>query len=266
MILTKILNRAAPVPGVGQLAELANERQFAKPTSRGMCRGVFETFEAAAASAPTSLGLGYDQPSAALMYKDRLHQVYPYDYPVMFWLERRLNAARRVFDFGGHIGLSYYGYRKYLSLPADLRWTVYDVPAVVAEGIRFAEEQGVAQLDFTNDYQQASEADIFFASGSLQYLAEPLDQRLKSLAKLPQTVIVNQLPSTAGTRYFTLQNIGTAFCPYLIESLPTLLRDLQNLGYRLLDQWKAPEKQCYIPLHPTKCVSGYDGFIVELER
>ena len=41
-------------------------------------------------------------------------------------------GARRLFEFGGHVGVAYYAYRSHLTLPEGFSWTVCDVPAVAA--------------------------------------------------------------------------------------------------------------------------------------
>jgi putative methyltransferase (TIGR04325 family) len=69
------------------------------------------------------------------MYLERTKVIYPADYPVMFWLEKFIGeGCRKFFDLGGHIGVSYYAYQLHIGYPQDLRWTVCDVPAVVAKG------------------------------------------------------------------------------------------------------------------------------------
>ncbi len=61
---------------------------FAANKDANLFRGVFDTFEAAEASAPATRPLGYDNSAAASMYMDRTRKTYPTDYPVMFWLQK----------------------------------------------------------------------------------------------------------------------------------------------------------------------------------
>ena len=62
------------------------DKAFFANRAIGCHRGVFRTFEEAAASAPTSLPLGFDHASAGQMYRDRLDTLYDSDYPMMVWL------------------------------------------------------------------------------------------------------------------------------------------------------------------------------------
>jgi hypothetical protein len=69
-------------------------------------------------------------------------QIYFYDYPGLFWLGRSIDAGlTRVFDLGGHIGIKYYAFRRVLSYPDSLRWTVCDVPSVVEQRPRLAAQR-----------------------------------------------------------------------------------------------------------------------------
>jgi putative methyltransferase (TIGR04325 family) len=223
----------ASMPGLTQALAAQYEQRFARNTTENLFRGVYPSFEAAAASAPKSRPMGYDNPDAALMYRDLLHTIYPSDWPVLFWLQQCFaQGSSRVFELGGHIGISYYAYQAAMTYPQSLRWVVSDVPAVMDRGAAFAHHKdALGKLSFEADFAQAAEADVFMALGVLQYLPETLGQRLRSLRRLPAHVIVNLTPlhSDAAPKdnagrppvssppldgtYFTLQSIGTAFCP-----------------------------------------------------
>ena len=52
-----------------------------------------------------------------------LEQVNPRDYPLLFWFSELFReGATSVFDFGGHIGVKYYAFQRYLPYPDNLRW------------------------------------------------------------------------------------------------------------------------------------------------
>ena len=171
------------------------ERRFAGDCY-GCFRGVFETFEEAIQSAPRTKSVGYDNEELALEYQQMLEQenwehssrlVAPYDYPVMFWLGEILGHGdvKSVFDFGGNVGIHYYGYRKYLEYPETLRWFVCDVPAIVKVGKTIAEKRDcTTSLVFTCSFQDVNGKDVFLASGSVQYV-EDLSQVL-SVRKKPR--------------------------------------------------------------------------------
>src|SRR5262245_47101503 len=82
--------------------------------SPGTFSGVFRTFAEATASAPPNQKIGYDHDELADLYADRHFKVLPSDYPVLFWLERVFRNASTLFDFGGHLGIQYNSYQKYL--------------------------------------------------------------------------------------------------------------------------------------------------------
>jgi putative methyltransferase (TIGR04325 family) len=202
------------------------DREFEANRDANMFRGVFATFAEAAASAPPSLPLGYDNPQSAAMYMDRTRKVYATDYPVMFWLQRLFAEGRaRIYEVGGHVGVSYYAYRRYLAYPQALRWTVHDVPAVMEQGRRLAAEKDSArQLGFSDRFDEASGCEVLLAQGSVQYLPELICDRVAALAARPAHVILNLTPLHERLSYFTLQSVGTAFCPYRVSASGEFLR------------------------------------------
>jgi putative methyltransferase (TIGR04325 family) len=238
------------------------EKAFAENRDANLFRGVFPSFEAAQASAPKSLPLGYDNPASAEMYMDRTRKVYASDYPILFWLDRLFReGVTSVFDLGGHIGVSYYAYRRFLTYPKTLRWVVHDVPAVVRHGRELAPKMDRdGYLGFSDGFEGADGFDVLFASGSVQYLPETLATRLARLKQAPRHILLNLLPVHERETYFTLQSVGTAFCPYRIASAESALADYQALGYTLVDTWENPEKSCLIPFHPEHSLDRYFGF------
>lgn len=261
-----MLQRILKVPGVRQLYARRFERAFAGNWV-GAFRGVYWSFEQARAAAPATKPLGYDNQAAAAMYGDRFDTVQPADYPVMLWLDRAMRlGARSVFDWGGHVGLLYYGYRKYLAYPEGFRWKVQDVPQVVQLGRELAEKNGVgAALSFTNDVADATGHDFLLASGSLQYLQDEVTlwSEVGRMSRQPRWVAVNKLPLTEGETFYTLQNIGTAYCPYRVFNSAQFLRGMTDLGYRVVDRWFNPDCSCELPLNPERNVKWYSGVLFE---
>ena len=256
----RALRSIAFSPPVRARLQARYERYFATAERAHLFRGVYGSFEEAARAAPDSKPVGYDNPGPASMYRDLLETVYLSDYPVLFWMARAIGpGTRRLFDLGGHVGVRYYGFRTRLALPESLTWQVMDVPAVVQTGRELAAERRASNLKFTDRRDDLVGADILFASGSLQYLERPLHEILAPLPEKPAHVIINQLPMHDGAAYYTLQSIGTAFCPYRIEDRPGLLAGMAALGYDQLDAWRTPEKFCPIPFHPKHSVRGYEG-------
>jgi putative methyltransferase (TIGR04325 family) len=232
----------------------------------GCCLGIFQNWEQAASAAPETRPLGYDHVAGSLMYRDRLVTIYPSDYPMMLWLQKALfEGVRKVFDLGGHIGLSYYAYQKVLQLPADLSWVVHDVPAVMQAGRQEAVQlDPMHRLSFSDDFLDAAQADLLFTSGCLQYLQETLAQRLGALPRRPQWVLVNLLPLHEEHEFWTVQSIGTAFCPYRIQQAHTFFADMSHLGYQPLDTWENLEKSCWIAFDPEHSLDRYHGVAFQL--
>jgi len=225
-------------------------------------RGVFESFEDAQASIPSSNVSGYDNTESADLYRERTRRIFINDYPMIYWLGRWFaEGAHRVFDVGGHIGIAYYAYQKYLAYPQGLSWTVMDVPAVNASGARWAAEHDARrQLHFADEIGAASGSDLLFAAGSLQYLSYSLGDALAAMPKRPRFLLLNSVPIHMRESYFTVQNIGVACCPYRITAERDFLGVLSALGYELQDRWENPLRSCIIPFHPERSLDRYFGF------
>ncbi len=258
----RVVNRIADLPLIRGYRERRYARYFAANRDENLFRGIFESFDAAQRSAPETRPLGYDNAESASMYLDRTRKTYPTDYPVMFWLQKLLaNGCTRVFDLGGHIGVSYYAYRKYLNYSPSLQWAVHDVPAVMAQGRKFAAEKDKdGHLTFCDRFDDVEGTDVLMALGSLQYLPEALVDRLRRLRAPPKHLILNLMPLHEKHSYFTLQSIGTAFCPYRITAVGEFLRSFEDFQYKLVDSWENPDKSCEIPFFPKHSLDRYHGF------
>jgi putative methyltransferase (TIGR04325 family) len=186
----------------------------------------------------------------------------------VYWLGRLLaEGQRRVFDLGGHIGVSYYGFGNYLEFPDDLQWQVHDTPATMAAGREWARDHDPARrLGFADSPDAADGQDVLVASGVLQYLDYTLPELLGRLAAPPPHVLLNQTPMHPGKGYFTLQHIGIAICPYRVMAAPGFLADMQALGYRVVEHWEAYERHIRVPFEPQCSIDCYRGFYFRRER
>jgi len=103
------------------------------------------------------------------MYLEVLDSLREWDDPILFWLSRFPGTLSKVFDYGGHVGILYYGFSKYLRFPDAFQWTVCDVPAVTRAGRDLATKRRAGQLSFTNEPRDIEEGyGVLLASGSLQ--------------------------------------------------------------------------------------------------
>jgi putative methyltransferase (TIGR04325 family) len=261
-VVSRVLEATRHFPPLLRLRRERYRRNF--PEWPGAFLGAYSTFAEAAASAPSTHPLGYDSDGAAKMYDDRMSRIYPSDYPVLFWLQSLLARKREgahLVDFGGHAGLAYYAYERYLTYPDDLTWTVVDVPAVVKRGQELAAERGRSQLRFTSDPASVGRHDILLASGSPQYLESPdLFETIGSVGRLPDHLVLNRIPIHDRFTYVTLQYIVTAFCPYRIFRRADFLEGAQARGYDVVDEWENLEHSSMQPFDSDHSVPSYRGF------
>ena len=256
-----LVEKMRNVPLLKQIMRWRDRRKFCR--SRGGCFwGVYNTASAALSDVPPRKNLGYDNEASADLYRDQIGKINSHDYPLLFWLAKIVANECSIFDFGGHFGIKYYNFRKYLPLAPNARWVVYDLPQVVVSGREWAKTHGETSIEFV-DVFAGFESDVFFASGSLQYLDHRVSQTLGRMKRLPKHVLIGSLPVNQ-EGYFTLQNIGVAVCPYQVFGLLELKRDMESTGYELIDSWREPEKGCYIPQYPRHTLRHYMGFYFRL--
>ncbi|HEX4267572.1 MAG TPA: TIGR04325 family methyltransferase [Steroidobacteraceae bacterium] len=248
------------LPVLRQLGSLAYSAHFnAAGGQSRLFRGIYSSFAEASRHIPPNRLEGYDnEPSAHRLAQERL-RIFPFDYPVMFWLSRLLPECRLLFDLGGHVGISYFAYRRYLTYAADLNWLVCDMPAIVALGRKIAADESAPNLGFTTTLEQVAHADILLAAGSLHFIEDPFAS-LRAAAALPRHLILNKVPAYELPSAVTLHNMGSAFCPYHLFNRAEFVREVERLGYRLLDEWKSPDISCRIPYFASHSIPAYTGF------
>lgn len=226
--------------------------------------GVFPDRDTALRSIPRrDTPVGYDNDQAAGYYREFLDRVAANDYAVMFWLRQILQSGR-LFEVGGHVGVAYYAYQRYLTHPTGLEWQINDTAAVCEAGRLLAEQRNARSLSFTTDLSRGDGADIFLSIGALQYLDVSLPDILGSYVARPPHVLINMTPVADRGPYFTLQNIGVSVCPCRIESRDALLAGMAGLHYELIDSWKNPGKFCRIAFRPRDSLDHYEGYYFRL--
>lgn len=255
----RVSKNAWRLPGVGQVLELDYKRAFARrPANR--FRGVYASFAEAEASIPAGERVGYDHEELAGLYRHRMEKANQSDYAVLFWMKGLLDARSFVFDFGGHVGVSYHGWRNYLNYPRGLRWLVHDMPAIVKVGAELARERPSHGLEFTSDVADARGCTIMLTAGSLQYVDITLTELLAKVGSLPQHLILNKLPVYDGESFVTVQSTGRAFHAYRIYNRAEVITEAAALGYRLVDDWANREQHCEIPFTRGRDIDAYSGF------
>lgn len=223
-------------------------------------RGVYSSFADAQRAAPRIKPLGYDAANSADWYLNRHDSVRHEDYPVLFWMREAFEDSRSVFEIGGHVGVAYYGFEQVLTYPADLMWTICDVPSVVSAGEALALSRGRKSVRFVTNAGQVEGADIVLAAGALQYIDTPsLSETVASFRVRPKHVLVNTTPVYDGPAFITLQSIGSAYCAYRVFNHEEFVRSLTTIGYSLVSTWQQ-ERAFRLPRHPEKAFNHYTGF------
>ncbi len=235
-------------------------RRFA--AARGkvrLFRGIYDSYEAAAASAPSTLPVGWDNAVSAGRLQHERDVIFAADYPVLFWLRGLLGDNRSVFDLRGNVGTSYFAFRRLLPYPPDLTWLVHDVPAVVQHGQALALAETAPGLRFTEDCAELAAADILLMKGSVHFLPDPI-RFLRTAGPLPRHVLVNKVPLYERESAVTLETNGVSFCPYHLLNRQQFVSVFTDQGYRCVDTWRNYDLNCYVPFYPDHSVPYYSGY------
>jgi putative methyltransferase (TIGR04325 family) len=217
--------------------------------------GVFPTYAEAKAHVPRKFNQGFDAPNL-----EGFEEAIPErDQKSLQILGTIFPKVRRLFDFGGNVGICFYQYRAKLTYPHDFQWVVCDVPFVNEKGRELATKRCETQLVFTDDRKQAEGADIFMTNGALQYLEESLADILTPLVDKPAHIIVNRVPLCDHPAFFTLQHMGYSVVPYCIGNVTEFVQSIEKLGYLMTEAWEN-DRFCDILLRPDIKVSHYYGF------
>ena len=219
------------VLGVPLARELYFKRTFRQRSPA--CKGIYTSFSDARRDVPVDA-----LPTAKDNYnEDRLDTLNFCDYPVVVWLLLLLPTAHYVFELGGSIGMGYFAYRRYVPLPAEFRWVICDLPEVIEAGCEVARKRGDTNLSFTIEREVEGDPDVYFTSGTLQYIEEPFTDVLRNLRRLPPHVIVNRVPMVGKEPYITLQHGGERFIPYKVVNREEFIAEMETIGYETVDTW-----------------------------
>jgi putative methyltransferase (TIGR04325 family) len=144
-------------------------RKYLSPRGRGFHSGHFETFAQARAWLPPSPEFSHDKFTEEYV-NERSRRIWPFDYPVLFWLREAFSAgATSLLDIGGSIGNQYYAYQHYLRYPATLQWRIQELSAFIQQGRDIARQRGADALSFADDWPVAwLDSDIWMAAGVLE--------------------------------------------------------------------------------------------------
>jgi putative methyltransferase (TIGR04325 family) len=260
-------------PFSNALRFFAHKTEFAhgRPLHGFGFSGLYDTFEEAQRSIPSSKKAGYDHAEMAELDQTSPGNLNYQDYSVLFWLQRILPEIGTLVDFGGHFGELYYAYRNYLKFREDFVWRICDVPAIIEGGKKLAERLGAPNLQFSINAEDAEGADAFLAAGSLQYLPDGfLASTLGRLRKKPRHVFVHRTPLHEEKTFITVQatavkTSGPVFCPYTIAHRRKLIDAMAAIGYAVVDSWKT-KRSLEVPFCPDCRLDFYSGIYFRLEK
>lgn len=234
---------------------------MARRDHAGLFSGRYASYAEALTAVPATRLAGWDNSDSASLWVDKIDPVVLSTYPLFFWLRQLLTDSSKVIDIGGSIGLTYYGYRRFASMPAGVRWTVVEVPAIAQQGTQIAQRRGESQLHFVSSPAQSGAGDVLIAAGALQYMEHGVPGLLESLPGKPRYVLLNKVPLVAYADCWTLQNYGPAVCPYHLFNDERFLQYFTDRGYQLRDRWSVEDLSCLIPFHPELFVRRFSGLL-----
>ncbi len=212
------------------------------------------------AKAKAHIPPGHDkEPDESKLFHDFWLGVRDEDFPVVRILTGLLPNVNTIFDLGGNNGICFYQYRTQLAYPPGMRWIVCDVPSVNEAGRQMALKRGETQLDFTDHREDGSGVDVYLTTGTLQYLEKPLDVLLASLKEKPRNVIVNRVPMTETSTFYTLQKTTHVIHPYYVANRADFIASIEALGYKLVEEWKN-DRTCEVILRPDRQIRHFHGF------
>jgi putative methyltransferase (TIGR04325 family) len=249
------------LPAVRGWVDARLYEHFLSPSGFTSFYGVYESFEDARRHLPASRA--FDSTEIAALMDERQHRLYPYDYPVVYWLrEAFLAGATSVFDIGGSVGVHFHAYRRILPYPDGLRWLVCEVPASAAMGRELARRLGTQGLEFV-DRLDASDvrAQVWISAGALHYIEDADPGRMLAACPQPPThLLLNKLPLYEGPAFVVAQNIGPgAYSPTWVYNRARFVAGIEAQGYELVDTWRVPEREFYLPGHPDKSFGAFTG-------
>lgn len=222
--------------------------------------GVYQGWKDAEQAIP---GTNRDSAAAELIRVAKLNyrEMYPRDYPVLFWVSTLLRKGIRIFDFGGSIGITYYTFSRFLTYPEGMQWLVFDQPEVVAFGRELATREGAVHLQFTTELFDLEGTDLLVACGSIHYIETPFWDLIARLVDGPKHIILNKVPITDGPSFVTLTHYqGGSIVPLHVFNRSEFNASIAACGYTMVDSWRNPEVSIKLPMHPSHSVSALSGF------
>mgnify|MGYP002620894747 CR=1 FL=1 len=247
----------------GGLGNLAAKRHVIH--RRRDLTGAYPDVATALAKVPRGALGGYDHDEVVSVKRDKMAEIQEWDYPVIYWLGRILGEHEgplRLLDAGGHVGTKFIAFRRLLDL-SRVDWAVHDLAPMVRAGRTMASELGLGpNLSFVTSVPEAGPRDLLLCSGLLQYLDRPLAQLVAEMPSPPRHIVINKVALREGATVVTLQKAGPCYLPYQIRNRAEFERELDALGYTLLDRWEIPSLSHRIDSHPELGTTTSAGYVL----
>jgi len=231
---------------------------------QGLHYGIYDSFQQARSAVPADV-TGW-QPDDNGWYISQYQKVEIIDYPILFWLQRLIKPGCLLFDFGGHVGVSYRKYAPYLDYPEDFRWIVGEQAVMVKRGEEMLDRVADRHLSFVTDFKLAEAATIFHSAGCIQYVERPLVDLLAELDHLPQHLILSKVPLYQQPTKVTLQNTGYSITPNWLFNQDRFIEGICQLGFELVDLWPCPGRMNHIPFFQAYDVRTMSGLYFRRKR
>jgi putative methyltransferase (TIGR04325 family) len=226
---------------------------------------VFDSLsEAVAAARPYAEG-GHENAEHAKLLMSLAEVPRPSDYAAFFHMRGLILDGAKILDFGGSIGNLFYLYDRYLNLPPDCIWLVFELPAWVELGQNVATKRGESRLRFTRKWEDATGAELLIASGSLHYFDTPLSQMVSELPEKPSHILINRTPLINGPTKATVQDGGTHRVGCVLYNRTEFVTAFEAIGYEVVDSWKAWELSLKVVGKPESSALPYSGFFFRLK-
>ena len=255
--LLKTTIRSVVVPARNMLAQV--QSQTPRPPR---FTGAFKSYDEAVANTRKSSLIGYDNDEIVTVSQEAMTKIASWDYPVLFWLERLIKPETHIVDAGGHVGTKFLAFRRLLDL-TQVRWTVYDLPALVRAGKEMlTKDATIKGLGFSDKLGTVERVDILLASGLMQYLDKSFAQLISELPNKPDKIIINKVATRDGETLVTLEQIGSAQVAYQIRNREALEQSFGEAGYEILDDWVIPDLAHRIATHQHFGPSTSRGYVL----
>ena len=218
--------------------------------------GAYPSYAEAMAHVPKEFVEGEDEHKIFMVFTDEVQKSH---LQIVRILSGLMGEVKTLFDLGGNVGYCYYQFRSEITYPPEFHWTVSDLPVVNKAGRKLARERGETQISFTDNRTDASGADVYLSTGTLQYLEKPLAGLLEELKEKPRHILINRVPMTNGDAFYTLQHTGHSILPYYYANHDRFVSSIEALGYKMVETWQLG-RGAEIILHPEIDAKNYYGF------